>query len=316
MRLAFLIPLFSAAGSLAAEPFLGLPIACTLGQDCYVEAYVDTDPSEKRADYTCGLRTRDGHTGIDIAIDSYEAMDRGVSVLAAAPGVVAAMRDGLPDLEPSDNFDGEFACGNAVRIAHENGLQTLYCHMRLGSVSVRSGDRVDAGQPIGLVGQSGMTNFPHIHMSVLTAEGGQVDPFAPTAQGTCGETQETLWLDPPAYQKTGFFTAGFSTAVPSLASVTSGDARVLVAGPSDALVIYGHMFHAQHGDVLQFKAHGPQGEVFERSEVLKAPKVNLMRAFGRRAPDAGWPPGIYRSEMTLTRGDTLIAKRYAFVEIE
>ncbi len=311
-----LIALVSAASPLAAEPFLDLPIACTLGQDCYIEAYVDTDPSPGRADYTCGLRTRDKHSGIDIAVESFEMADMGVPVLAAAPGVVEATRDGVPDLPPYDRFQGENECGNAVRIGHDNGLKTLYCHMRKGSVAVRSGDTVTTGQQIGLVGQSGMTNFPHVHMSVLTRSGTGIDPFAPEAKDTCGSEQKTLWNDPPAYQKTGFFTAGFSTNIPSMEAVVSGAARKASASPEDALIVYGRIFHAQHGDVLQFKAHGPKGEIFEHSQVLKAPKINLMRAFGRRAPAEGWPSGMYRGDLTLTRKGELIAKRYAFIEVK
>ncbi|MFW2545304.1 M23 family metallopeptidase [Primorskyibacter sp. 2E107] len=310
------LTILTAAGhSLAADPFLDLPIACSLGQDCYIEAYLDHDPGQGRADQTCGLRTRDGHQGIDFALPGYDALQRGVAVRAAADGVVEAIRDGLPDTPPDERYTGAQDCGNAVRIGHPNGLKTLYCHLSAGSVVVRQGTPVKAGETLGTVGQSGLSNFPHLHFSVLTGAGQPVDPFAPDNAMSCGTEQNGLWHNPPPYQPTGFFTAGFSSDVPTLDAVSTGNARISHAPPDAPLVLYGHMFLAEHGDLLEFEADGPDGRIFERSEVLKAPKKNLLRAFGRRAPDGGWPEGAYRGALTLTRKGALIAKRYAYVTV-
>ena len=57
-------------------------------------------------------------------------------------------------------------CGNGVVIRHADGWETQYCHLRRGSVQVAEGDRVEAGEPLGLVGMSGEANFPHVHLSV------------------------------------------------------------------------------------------------------------------------------------------------------
>jgi D-3-phosphoglycerate dehydrogenase len=56
---------------------------------------------------------------------------------------------------PDTGLRGEIAgreCGNGVVIAHEDGWETQYCHMRRGSVAVQPGERVARGQTLGLVG--------------------------------------------------------------------------------------------------------------------------------------------------------------------
>ncbi|WP_240705179.1 M23 family metallopeptidase [Pacificoceanicola onchidii] len=296
---------------------MDLPIACTLGQDCYIETFFDTDPGPGRADHTCGFRTRDGHRGIDFAVRSFEALESGVDVRAAAPGVVAATRDGVAGQPPYERFTGENACGNGVRIKHEGGLQTLYCHLDAGSIGVAQGQTVEAGQTIGRIGLSGLTNFPHLHFAVLSKEGRPVDPFGPEqAEGTCGAPDVSYWNDPPTYQPTGFFTAGFTDAVPGFDSVKSGDARRTSVTKTDAIVLYAHMFLAQHGDLVEYDIQGPGGVAFSHSEILKAPRKNLMRAFGRKAPKAGWPKGRYTGAITLTRKGRFLGKRYAYVIVE
>ncbi|HEB80137.1 MAG TPA: M23 family metallopeptidase, partial [Rhodospirillales bacterium] len=164
---------------------LSLPIACEFGETCWIANYVDLKPGKGVLDYACGDATYDAppndmHKGTDFAIRDMEAMRQGVAVKAAAPGVVIAMRDGMADvsfkkIRPS--FIKKRECGNAVRIRHDNGMTTQYCHMRRGSVAVRKGDRVSRGSHLGHVGISGLTIFPHLHFQV---ENGKkvLDPFA------------------------------------------------------------------------------------------------------------------------------------------
>ncbi|WP_135504417.1 M23 family metallopeptidase [Roseovarius aestuariivivens] len=308
-----------AAPALADPPALSLPIDCTLGTTCYIEDYVDLDPGPDQRDYTCGLKSRDGHRGTDIHLLSFEAMEAGVDVLAAAPGRVAAMRDGMPDTPVTAATRAEIAgreCGNAVRIDHGDGWQTLYCHMKNGSLSVREGQEVETGMPLGQVGLSGLTNAPHIHLSVLK-NGAVVDPFLPEAiDGACGSAVgDGLWHDAPAYDRAGLFTAGFSTTVPEFDAVKSGDARVTDAAPNAALVLYGHVFYARPGDTLALWADGPGGRIFETELLLDAPQAQLFRAYGRRAPAGGWSPGIYRGYVRLDRDGRIIASRHANITV-
>lgn len=309
-----LIPLLLlATPALAEPPRLALPLACEIGTDCYIEDYVDNDPNPGRQrDFACSINSRDAHKGTDFALLSFDAL--GTPVLASAPGTVLRTRDAMPDDRLMRGVTDANACGNAVLIDHGEGWQTLYCHLKLGSVSVQPGQQVETGTPLGQVGLSGQTNHPHVHLSVLH-DGQTIDPFRPTATGTCGEPSDTLWQSPPPYTKTGLVTAGFADHVPTLDEVRDGSARLDAGETSQPLVVYAHAGYAEHGDLLELRAEGPGGELFDHSIVLKAPQVSTMRAYGRKAPPEGWPPGEYLGEATLTRKGKIIAHRFAHVTI-
>ena len=319
MRAGLAALILASAAPVAAEiPFLTLPLDCTLGQTCFIEDYLDTDAGADARDYTCGYRSRDGHRGTDFALLDWDAMERGTAVLAAAPGVVEATRDGMEDVvftpETAAAIEGR-ECGNAVRIRHENGLQTLYCHMKRGSIAVRSGDSVAAGDVLGMVGLSGLTNYPHVHLSVLK-DGADIDPFSPGGETDCTAPDTAqLWLDPIAYEPTGYFTAGFADGVPAFEDVISGLARREVLAPTDPMVLYVRLHNAQPGDVLRFRATGPGAVVFDETTPLDDPQLDQMQAFGRRAPAGGWAPGSYEGYSTLMRGQTVIGVRHATVVV-
>ena len=78
-------------------------------------------------------------------------------------------------------------CGNGVAIEDEGGRETQYCHMRKGPVLVKAGDKVGTGTKLGLVGQSGMADFPHVHHSVRH-NGTKIDPLEPDSAATCNPT--------------------------------------------------------------------------------------------------------------------------------
>ncbi len=95
------------------------------------------------------------HTGVDIAAPS------GTPVLAAESGTVAAVTSGG-------------AYGNAVLVAHGDGLTTFYAH--LSSVAVSTGRQVGAGQQIGGVGSTGWSTGPHLHFETRV-NGTAYDPL-------------------------------------------------------------------------------------------------------------------------------------------
>lgn len=77
-------------------------------------------------------------------------------------------------------FDGEvtrsepyYGYGNCIRIKHANGLETLYSHQSKNLVKV--GQRVKAGQVIGLTGRTGRATTEHLHFELFYA-GKRYDP--------------------------------------------------------------------------------------------------------------------------------------------
>ena len=217
------------AGPAVAEPpTLALPIACSLGRDCWINRYVDHDPTEGIRDYLCGDATYNAppgnqHKGTDIAIRDGAAMRAGVSVLAAADGVVVGSRDGMADISVREiGIDAVRGrdCGNGLRIDHGSGWFTQYCHMRAGSVTARPGDRVTTGQRLGEVGLSGLTDFPHLHFQVSRGDE-IVDPFVGVDGGAaCQVGDRPLWqadvLAGLTYDPTVMFNAGFSAGAPNI----------------------------------------------------------------------------------------------------
>jgi len=86
----------------------------------------------------------------------------GAEVVSPCDGRVAAAVDGLPDLLPPER-DGANRAGNHVALEW-HGATIYLAHLMRGSVSVRAGETVRAGQLLGRVGNSGNTTEPHLHI--------------------------------------------------------------------------------------------------------------------------------------------------------
>ena len=96
----------------------------------------------------------------------------GREVISPASGTIVQARNNRPDQPIAGESNPAFFVpefpdggdpGNYVVIDHGNGEFSMIAHMQKGSVRVKRGDRVNQGQPIGLVGNSGDTSGPHVH---------------------------------------------------------------------------------------------------------------------------------------------------------
>lgn len=310
------------AGSDAADPALtlSLPLDCVPGSTCFVQQYFDHDPGPAAKDYRCGSRVYDGHDGVDIRLPSVAAQRRGVGVLAAAAGTVRAVRNGEADRLVETDADRVAIkgreCGNGVVIVHPGGWETQYCHMARGSASVIVGEHVKAGDRLGLVGLSGDTQFPHLHLSVRQGQR-KVDPFAPeAAANACGRGGgPTLWSAPAgaalAYRETEIINLGFSAGPLTMADLDSET----IARPdraAAAMVVYGRAIGLQAGDQVVARIVSPANEVLaENATVLDRDKAQWMSFAGLRRPAAGWRPGAYRGTWRVLRGGKVAVEKDA-----
>ncbi|MBC1443268.1 peptidoglycan DD-metalloendopeptidase family protein [Listeria seeligeri] len=104
----------------------------------------------------------ESHKGQDIAAGG------AVTVSAAASGTVVFSGFGAS----GSGFGGY---GYVVKIDHGNGFQTLYGHMRAGSLKVVAGQQVSQGQPIGIMGSTGQSTGQHLHFEIHQ-NGVPIDP--------------------------------------------------------------------------------------------------------------------------------------------
>lgn len=100
-----------------------------------------------------GWRSSGWHNGIDLVKSGGGA--NGTPVIASRSGTVEVVQR------------SNSGYGNMVLINHGDGYKTRYAHMISGSITVRTGDYVEAGRTIGRVGSTGNSTGPHLHFEVI-----------------------------------------------------------------------------------------------------------------------------------------------------
>ncbi|WP_299604394.1 M23 family metallopeptidase [uncultured Tateyamaria sp.] len=309
---AALISTLAATPLAAREISLNLPIDCDLGTECFIQQYVDHDPSPGAMDFRCSTLSYDTHQGTDFALRSLDQMRRGVTVIAAAPGTVQGTRDGMEDrlfrAEESSQINGR-ECGNGVLIDHGDGWSTQYCHLKRESVTVKTGDRVDEGTVLGEVGLSGRTQFPHVHMT-LRKDGAVVDPFDPDGKVECGgPSANTLWQTPPQYRPGAVLEVGFSDRVPEFDDIKAGRATAAhMPVDAPAIVVFGFAFGGKAGDKMQLSIDGPDGTLIDDMVEIDRNQAQFFRALGKKRTTASWPSGRYTGTVVLRRGQQEISR--------
>ena len=318
MRIMFFLSalLLAAQSVAAAPPQLALPLDCQPNRTCWIANYVDHDPTRGVRDYACGTATYNGaannmHNGTDFAIRDLGAMRQGVQVLAAAPGVVVGTLDGVADVAVTSPERAKAVtnreCGNGVRIDHGDGWTTQYCHLRKGSIAVRTGDRIAAGTPLGMIGLSGLTEYPHLHLSVRRNDT-VVDPFVGPAPGKkCGPGAAPLWrpevMKEFPYHPTVVFHAGFADEPATADKARTGAYDHPPSRTGKALVMWAEAFHVHKDDRFLVAIDGPGGKqvVHQASPPIPRDQARRFVFIGKRTPPEGWPAGDYQGTVQLVR---------------
>lgn len=108
------------------------------------------------------------YTGDVSKLESYAYF--GVPIHAAADGVVVNLYEGTDEQVPGSPAKGintENIGGNMVVVDIGDGRFAFYAHLQPHSMKVKRGDKVKAGDVIGLLGNTGNSDAPHLHFHIM-----------------------------------------------------------------------------------------------------------------------------------------------------
>ena len=111
----------------------------------------------------------------------------GHPLLAVADGTVAAIHDGIPENPPGGRaveIDYNTLAGNFVVLKIGDGIYAGYAHLQPGSLRVKVGDHVKRGDVLGLLGNTGNSDAPHLHFQLMDAPSIAISDGLPYAFAT------------------------------------------------------------------------------------------------------------------------------------
>lgn len=198
----------------------------------------------------------ENHGGMDIAAP------RGTPIGSAVSGTVDYTYGG--GTGDNDGSGGGF--GNHVVIRGDNGIYYVYGHMN-SAPSVKAGQKVAAGQAIGVVGSTGRSTGPHLHFQTGSSRyGGKFDPSPYLTTGV---------LYPGSGSIRGLSAAGieaqaleFKDSTQLLQRIISQDTKGGRGGPSDSQGIIDSVDNGFQS--LMNKLEELSGRQDQQEEVMKA----------------------------------------------
>lgn len=131
-----------------------------------------------------GYGGRFSHTDLQNRYAVDFAVPEGTPVLAARDGAVMQVESGF---RTAGTDAGRYAGqANYIRVAHDDGTMAVYAHLKPGGALVRVGQRVRAGDRIGLSGNTGYTTGPHLHFVVQVNRGMRIESLPFRMRGPAG----------------------------------------------------------------------------------------------------------------------------------
>lgn len=109
-----------------------------------------------------------GHNGIDLVGEGY-TLDY---VVAHSAGTVVGLRNDIN--YNTSSAGGPKIYGNYVKIRHSNGMYTFYAHLK--SVAVKLNQKVEKGEVIGYMGNTGYSFGAHLHFEVRNENNEPINP--------------------------------------------------------------------------------------------------------------------------------------------
>ena len=232
-----------------------------------IAAYVDHDEvnPDSLLDWNCGDRTYDGqdfgHNGTDYNAILYPwrtMANDGMIVTAAADGEIIDRNDG--EFDQNCAFDAA-TDPNLVVLEHADGKITIYAHMKKGTVTPRKvGDRVEQGDYLGVMGSSGFSTGPHLHLGVQDRFNNLFDPYA----GTCNElNSDSLWEEQEDYVEKEILAAETHSAAPEFPPCPQQEQPNLkdVFAAEDTIVASATLRDLENTDEVGIEVLDPSGQL-------------------------------------------------------
>lgn len=267
--------------------------------------FVDHNPAypNRLLDYACGFRTYDtssgyNHRGTDYYLwpFGWNKMDAGeIAVVAAADGVIVLREDGHNDR--SCGFNGQR--WNAVYIRHADGSVAWYGHLKRGSVTNKQvGDRVETGEYLGIVGSSGNSTGPHLHLELQDANRKLIDPYA----GSCNALNPTSWWqEQPDYRDPGVNKMTTGPAPASFQACPQPDITNESSNFQPGDTIYFSTYYHDQVEALPsvYRIYRPDGSLYTRWEHASPKTYTLSYWWWSFRFSAGVPTGTWYFEVTF-----------------
>ncbi|WP_343562778.1 M23 family metallopeptidase [Kiloniella sp. b19] len=310
------------AEQLAEAPEFSVPVDCDFDTTCFVQHYFDHGPGSRTQDHFCSGLTYNNHRGIDIRTTTLEQMEQGVNVIAAAEGEVIIVRDGVTDRALNQREVNEFLTNsglvlksNQVVIRHSRNWYSLYGHLKKGTVAVKKGQRVRRGQPLGEIGLSGSTSFPHLHFGVMF-NNRVIDPFTAREDdaGCQQPARQSLWTEAAeailTKRKVGILNAGFSDRVEGIDDLKTKPllSRSQTLTSTQQITFWSGHWGTQKGDHITLEIHQPDGQIARVSSVAEESRVNGYHFLTLPLPPSGQQAsGRYVGVFSILRGKKVVA---------
>lgn len=294
-----------------AQPTLAWPLLAGphLSDPDYhgISNFVDHNPAypNQLTDYTCSDRTYDvdngyNHAGTDIFTwpFSWLKMSRDdVQIVAAANGRIIDKYDGNPD-QSCVAAGGDW---NAVYVQQDDGSILWYGHMKKFSQTSKAvGDKVMAGEFLGVVGSSGDSNGPHLHMELYDAGGNLADPF----DGSCNALTLPWWKSQPDYRdsKINQVTVGYAMAdFPDCPGIESPNVRDSFNG-GDTIYLTTYYHDQVAGQVSDYVVTQPDGTVYSSFSHSLSVTYNASYVYWYFALPADAQTGTWKFSVTYQGG--------------
>ena len=221
--------------------------------------FVDQDQSANILDYNCRHRTYNGHEGTDFFIGPFpwQMMENeSVEIVAAADGMIVYKEDfGIPDncLNQTE--------WNAIHVLHLDNSIAMYGHIKQNSLTDKEyGEFVSAGEYLGIVGSSGWSPSPHLHLVFYKDNfGNLIDPYS----GECNNlNDESRWIEQTEYWQPTIFRIVTHDEHPNLSDCDYGE-NINERNnfiPGETVLVYAYYRDMLPSQVSEWRTYRPDGQ--------------------------------------------------------